>query len=319
MSDEATPTTCTYTCPTCGEHCCTESGSGESGLCFLHDLNLTPEQREEQARATGAASLKEHLEAKVAEGQSLHGVRLSGAELPGARLNRADLRGATCNEANLSRARLYEADLREANFYNANLRYAGLWKSNLTGTCLDWADMRGTRGLTPEDCREIKPTVSGFRSVKRMFSESHRPDEAGEVAFWEKQQFRRDLGKQCRDWRTRLRWLVLVTVEAVCGHFERPVRTVICSTLVILFCGAIFAAGSGIERVAMDRSDPEAHAPTTLSQGVYFSLVTFTTVGYGDFRPKPGIWRLIATLEAVSGAFLMAVFVVTLAHRYVVR
>ena len=48
---------------------------------------------------------------------------------------------------------------------------------------------------------------------------------------------------------------------------------------------------------------------------VYFSTVTFTTLGYGDYWPL-GVARLLAGAEALLGAFLMATFVVTLARRY---
>ena len=41
---------------------------------------------------------------------------------------------------------------------------------------------------------------------------------------------------------------------------------------------------------------------------VYFSAVTFTTLGYGDFRPES--WaRAVAMAEAMLGAFFMAVLV----------
>ena len=40
----------------------------------------------------------------------------------------------------------------------------------------------------------------------------------------------------------------------------------------------------------------------------YFSLVTWTTVGYGDFRPMPAL-RLIAASEALLGYLSMALFV----------
>jgi prepilin signal peptidase PulO-like enzyme (type II secretory pathway) len=40
----------------------------------------------------------------------------------------------------------------------------------------------------------------------------------------------------------------------------------------------------------------------------YFSLVTWTTLGYGDFRPTAAL-RLIAGSEAILGYFSMALFV----------
>jgi len=45
---------------------------------------------------------------------------------------------------------------------------------------------------------------------------------------------------------------------------------------------------------------------------IYFSIVTFTTLGYGDFRPTEGI-RLYAATEALLGYLCMGVFVATVA------
>ena len=49
---------------------------------------------------------------------------------------------------------------------------------------------------------------------------------------------------------------------------------------------------------------------------LYFSAVTFTTLGYGDFQPKPGFFRFVAGTEAAMGAALMALFIVGLARKY---
>ncbi len=42
---------------------------------------------------------------------------------------------------------------------------------------------------------------------------------------------------------------------------------------------------------------------------IYFSVVTFTTLGYGDISPH-GFARFIAAFEAFMGSFTMALFVV---------
>jgi hypothetical protein len=47
---------------------------------------------------------------------------------------------------------------------------------------------------------------------------------------------------------------------------------------------------------------------------LYFSGVTFSTVGYGDFVPTPAL-RLFAMAEALIGAFTIGLFVVVLANR----
>jgi len=42
---------------------------------------------------------------------------------------------------------------------------------------------------------------------------------------------------------------------------------------------------------------------------LYYSVVTFTTLGYGDITPI-GLSRLVAAVEAFTGSFTIALFVV---------
>ena len=46
----------------------------------------------------------------------------------------------------------------------------------------------------------------------------------------------------------------------------------------------------------------------------YFSIVTFTTLGYGDLSPNGGM-RIVAASEALIGAIMIAYFVVALARK----
>ena len=48
---------------------------------------------------------------------------------------------------------------------------------------------------------------------------------------------------------------------------------------------------------------------------LYFSVITFTTLGFGDFRPLEGWSRIFAGTEALIGAFMMALFVYTFVRR----
>ena len=43
-------------------------------------------------------------------------------------------------------------------------------------------------------------------------------------------------------------------------------------------------------------------------RGMYFSFITLTTLGYGDFRPV-GWWRCLAAFEAIVGYIFLGVFV----------
>ncbi|MFW6158808.1 MAG: potassium channel family protein, partial [Planctomycetota bacterium] len=150
-------------------------------------------------------------------------------------------------------------------------------------------------------------------------------DGASEFAFREKRQQRRELWAARGRWfrsavglRLFGQWFIHCVLELACGYFESYVLPLVWSVTIIVCCGFLYAVGQGIEPSA-GAQDPPASSRIKLNDAVYFSAVTFTTLGYGDYRPRPGPWRLVAGAEAFAGAFLISVFVVTLAHRYVVR
>ena len=47
---------------------------------------------------------------------------------------------------------------------------------------------------------------------------------------------------------------------------------------------------------------------------LYFSFVTFTTLGYGDLH-SVGITKAFATIEAFTGVFMLALFVLTMGRK----
>ncbi len=99
------------------------------------------------------------------------------------------------------------------------------------------------------------------------------------------------------------------------GYGERPVRVLFACLLVIIAC-ALFYSSSFAQ--LSSRGDPGVAIDRSFSEGLYFSVTTFTTLGFGDIYPSSqgGITRGVAMFEAISGAALMALFVVGLSKRY---
>lgn len=75
---------------------------------------------------------------------------------------------------------------------------------------------------------------------------------------------------------------------------------------VLLFAGVYFSFG--IE-VGIDPNSNEPIISTgSYINSIYFSLVTWTTLGYGDFKPTESL-RLIAAIQAFLGYIYMALLV----------
>ena len=94
------------------------------------------------------------------------------------------------------------------------------------------------------------------------------------------------------------------------GYGERPVRVLVASALIIVFCAMLYTQPGALKF-------REGPTKPSFTQSLYFSTTTFTTLGYGDFYPSPhGFCRTLAMTEAVTGGCLMALFVVCLAKRF---
>ena len=134
--------------------------------------------------------------------------------------------------------------------------------------------------------------------------------------------------------KTLHKWLGSCFLNAIYGYGEKPERVFLSAILIILIFACVFM-NCGIA------SPPSGNLPKynilkELSTGIlygdllnkyvaipkeqaikslYFSTVTFTTLGLGDFTPVDNRGRIYVGLEAFIGAFMMALFVYTFARR----
>lgn len=119
-----------------------------------------------------------------------------------------------------------------------------------------------------------------------------------------------------------LAFLVLATVAAFSQIAASNVidgNRIIGAICVYLMLGVIWSVCYGLLEFALPgsfsgiTSDAAAWNP----DWVYYSFVTLTTVGYGDFLPVSSLARALASLEAIVGQFYIAVLVAGLVSAYI--
>jgi len=98
------------------------------------------------------------------------------------------------------------------------------------------------------------------------------------------------------------------------GYGERPTRVLVAGVLIIIACALFYSSPYA---AVCFRSDEQC-ARLGFMDGLYFSTITFTTLGFGDMYPErtSRATRSVAMAEAISGACLMALFVVCLSKRF---
>lgn len=268
-------------------------------------------------------------DAPLAEVTWLAEQSLVRADLSGADLSRADLSGA-----DLRRAELFGVDADGATFVDANLEDADLTEADLRGADLSGAltyraqfeDVRVNRATdfgeqSPYDLgvdADVDPAMWTYQTFERVF-------EANALTRLSYQQYVRKKDVQRRAaWRARAYFdaLRLEGARFVTGYGRSPTRVIAVSALVILLAAVVYPLTGGLQPTATENPITyRVRDPTEASRGwllvvflesLYFSVVTFATLGYGDIQPIGAAARALAGAEALAGSLLMALFVFVL-------
>ena len=265
-----------------------------------------------RANLTKANLVGARLEGTVLFGAQLDQAELLQADLRGANLSEVSAQGAGFGRANLEGADCFNAKLAGATFTQANLRDTDLRTADLTGArvrecCLRGADLsRSTlRGV---DFRSSDVTGASFEGADLREGKLGGLRGAGDanwinsdianVDFCGAYLVRRQILDQnyLHEFRRQNRttelvyWIWWVTSD--CG------RSFVRWCLWTVFLALVFA---GLyEFVDIDFGKH----PTILSS-IYYSVVTLTTLGYGDVVPASLPAQILAMIEVVLGYVML--------------
>ncbi len=233
-------------------------------------------------------------------GARLEGAHLWGANLTGAHLNMADLSGAYLWGTNLTDARLGDAHLAGASFNNAHLAGAGFQTATVDGATLFWhckVDQRTDFGGVGLDLMRIEPGTKQLLeyNIRRVNWEKwyrqHRRFQWPVRLFWWMSDYGRSTGRVMLTFLTLA--LGFAAVYYICGVLHPP------GIVTNLFEG------------------PEGPVPTWLVpiRVLYFSVVTMTTLGFGDMYAncQSLLGHLLLTLQVLLGYVLLGAIVTRLA------
>lgn len=221
-----------------------------------------------------------------------HAVILGSADLTGATLFAADL-----SEATLTEAVLCDADARSTNFSDCRLRGADLRGAEMRASVLTDADLSGA-AVHGADFAEASLVRAHMRNVTG-FSEAHwvGADISG-MDFTSAYTLRRFVMDQnyLFEFRHASRANALIyrvwSITSDCGR-SLGRWAVLTATMAVLF-------GAAYTQVALDYGDHR----TALSP-FYFSVVTLTTLGYGDVLPASLVAQVVVLAEVVVGYIML--------------
>ncbi len=216
-------------------------------------------------------------------------------ELVGKYYDHYDLRGITLINEDLSRVDLSSIDFFGANLENTSFEAADLtdsWlsESNLKGAKFDWAKMEQVLLDTVDFDQRTSFVGVNLNGINFTLAALLR-----DLA----------LGQQRIVHLEKRHPLFAKFLRITCDYGRSFTRYVIWCLAVILLFGLLyyFLPGSISE--------------TGFWNSLYFSVVTFTTSGYGDIRPMFWVGRILVVVEVITGYVMAGLLIAILARRII--
>ena len=150
----------------------------------------------------------------------------------------------------------------------------------------------------------FKKAEDVYRNIKLNLQSGGDYKTAGEFYFNEMIMRRRKAFRE----RNIPDWILNHLNSKLCGYGERAGRVIIASLFIVFSLALLYFINSAVIKQGTISYN------ASFLESLYFSFVTFTTVGYGDYAPSQA-FQLVATAEAFIGAFMIALFVLVFGRK----
>jgi uncharacterized protein YjbI with pentapeptide repeats len=209
--------------------------------------------------------------------------------------------GCSFSESNLVRVILCkclfsDCDLRDAWFNKTNLSKI-VFKNCIVNTVTTFDEK-----IILEKNRSFEKASEVYTQLKKLFSNSGHSRESEKYHVRKMISLRR---KEKNPLKKLASWIYWLTA----GYGESPFRILYWMLLVII----AFAVGYHCSNISY--SGYAQGMVKDFCQCLYFSIVTFTTLGYGDWLPDGNVSKALAGIESFSGLVFLAIFSVLIAKK----
>lgn len=228
----------------------------------------------------------------------------------------ANARGATFDDANLEDATFIRTELRDANLRDTRLHQT-LFSDTRINSNTDFGDTTAYEdpdtelGEQYDDTSHWEAAAWVYRRLQDLHEENAISEKARDFHVRKEEAHRQEY-RENGEW---FQWGVYTLNRYLTNHGESLKHVVAWSVGIIVACGLLYPFTGGI--VTANGTNQVATL-SDLSLGVfaqsfYYSMVTFTTLGYGN--PAGTGAKLLVGLESLAGTLLIALFVFVLGRR----
>ena len=266
-------------------------------------------------------SQKEDLSKFYLSNANLEKINLVDAKMEQANLSRANLRNASMYGINLKGTNLFKADFENANLNNADLRNCNLLGANLSNTKLkniNWGkDYKVINEIEAEKAydngdietakEKYKEAEDIYRAIKISMQSQTLGTETGEFFIREMVSRRKQFDKFSG---ARIGSKI---IQITTGYGEKLGNIAFTIIGIIIACMFLY----GIEGVSYQDKilgffSDDFSLLSTIGNLFYFSVVVYSTVGFGEMVPIGPIGKSVMIFEGIIGGLVLAILIIAL-------
>ncbi|MFA6552798.1 MAG: pentapeptide repeat-containing protein [Candidatus Paceibacterota bacterium] len=220
-----------------------------------------------------------------------------------ANLEHSDFKNASINNSSFVDADCIGVDLHSAKLINCNFFGATIKDITLGATIVDQKTSFG-KELRSEKEGNFHAASMEYKQIKEMYKNSSLNGIA-DFYHYREMVAKRKIIKITNP----TRWVSYVFGDLLCRYGTSFVRVFIASILIVSVFAYIFSSTESLLFLNKEVS-------ASFIDSLYFSISTFTTLGYGDFHAI-GLARFVAGFESFVGMTLISLFTVIVARNVI--
>lgn len=259
------------------------------------------------------------LNACIFENARLKGLQISRGKIKHTRFRNCYLRRAVFEQVDLTGCEFVNCNLRNIQFQNCFLDYVRFKDCVLNYDMISSCNFRfaGSYKDALQQMRVHAQCDGAFREARRLLLEELKQDRIHE---WNKAlstdtvYYRRNFkgwsrvqafGKWVLHWIEHIGW----------GYGLRPSQLLITAIALVILLSGIIALSEMWYRVPYHYSTEVRLGPLGFGEALYFVLVTFSTLGYGEISPASSTARAFSSLVCCLGAIFLGLIAASMFKR----
>ena len=255
---------------------------------------------------------------------NFEGTDFSTADLPSADLKHADLSNADFSNTVLSGTDLTDVTISDTVFHGADLSKADFFGLDLSRIEIDQGTSFGTTLLYEDQAKDVEATdekaeqwnkdARSHHDLKIMFAENGFSARARRH-YIAQRRARRKEAAAAKDYYTAFKSWISWQGTGYGTSIRRVSRNIV--GVLLLFTGIypFLDVGANDLSICAPINELVPRFIDALPESVYFSIVTFTTVGFGTVPPSSELARYFSGIEAFLGTLLMVLLGFVLGNR----